>query len=84
MHYEYIKTSVMISVYIKYTFMFVYFRHMNIDFNSGSISCMKEKTQSRHTNYRRTLKWSFTNFVIIIVKCKLYMMALSLKHTYKI
>jgi len=42
MHYDYIKTSVMISVYIKYVnvFMFVYFRYMDIDVNSGSISCM--------------------------------------------
>jgi hypothetical protein len=31
----------MISVYIKYDFMFVYFRYMDIDFNSGSISCMR-------------------------------------------
>ena len=56
MHYDYIKTSVMISVYIKYAFMFLYFRYMDINFNSGSILCMREKTQSRHTNYRRTLK----------------------------
>ena len=54
MHYDYIKTIVMISVYIKYVFMFLYIRYMDID--SGSILCMREKTQSRHTKYRRTLK----------------------------
>ena len=76
------KTSVMISVYIKYAFMFVYFRYMDIDFNSGSILCMMEKTESRHTNYRRTLNWTFKNVVIIIVKWNLYMMSFSPTHTY--
>jgi len=56
MYYEYIKTGVIIYIYIKYAFMFAYFRYMDIDFNSCSISSMREKTQSRHTKYRRTLK----------------------------
>jgi hypothetical protein len=29
-------------------------------------------------------KWTSENFVIIIVKCKLYMMAFNMKHTYRI
>jgi len=40
MYYEYIKTGVIISIYIKYAFMFAYFRYMDIDFNSCSISSM--------------------------------------------
>ena len=48
MHYNYIKTSVMISVYIKYTFMFVYFRYMNIDFNWFTIMYEGEDTVKTH------------------------------------
>jgi hypothetical protein len=51
---------------------------------SGSISWMREKTQSSTQIIGGPSNWTFTNFVIIIVKCKLYMMAFSLKHTYRI
>ena len=58
MHYNHIKISVKIYLYIKYAFMFLYFRYMDINF--GSILCIREKTQSRHTNYRRTLKMNIS------------------------